>query len=175
MDAQIWGLLRSGHWQLHRISGIRRPLTDDACKTLVQMLVISRPDYANTPLLGLPDYSVSRLRRMQDIAGGMIIGTPRSAHITPGLAQLAANKTPSYLPSAEHYVSANLCVDSGHVYATELLKRWRRQDHWTRQFWFRTFGSTLCPHVFNLIQNMNYAYFLRIVLNCCNYPNRDIS
>ena len=58
---------------LQRLKLIRPCLTIDACKTLVQGLVISHLDYANAVFAGLPQCELKKLQRVQNIAAKLIL------------------------------------------------------------------------------------------------------
>ncbi len=88
MERQVNAISRSCYHQLRMIGKIRRYLTDDGCKSLVQSMITSRLDYANTLLYGLPQTLLSRLQRVQNAAARMITRTPRRHHITPILIEL---------------------------------------------------------------------------------------
>ena len=55
---------------------------------LVNCLVISRLDYCNSVLYGIPKYQRDKLQRIQNIAARMITGTQSTDHITPILKNL---------------------------------------------------------------------------------------
>ena len=72
MDKQIAAMCRSSYYHLRAISRIRVFITTDACKTLVQSYVISRLDYGNAILTGLPDYLIDRLQLVHNCAARLI-------------------------------------------------------------------------------------------------------
>ena len=51
-------------------------------------LVISRIDYCNSVLVGLPASTLAPLQRVQNAAARLILGESRRSHITPALKQL---------------------------------------------------------------------------------------
>ena len=51
-------------------------------KTLVCSLVLSRLDYCNSLLVGLPQYLIKRLQGVKNVAARSILRTPRSEHIS---------------------------------------------------------------------------------------------
>ena len=72
--------------QLPSIARIRRrSLTTTACRTIVHALVISRLDYCNAVLYGLPDAQLQKLQLVQNAAARLVTGTHRREHITPVL------------------------------------------------------------------------------------------
>ena len=58
---------------LQRIKLIRYSLSIDTCKQLVQCLVISHLDYANSILAGLPLCAINKLQRVQNMAAKLIL------------------------------------------------------------------------------------------------------
>ena len=62
MEKQISAVTKSCYYQLRLIGRIRCYITADACKSLVQALVISRLDYANSLLHGIPQSQTDRLQ-----------------------------------------------------------------------------------------------------------------
>ena len=54
----------------------------------VNAFVISRLDYCNSVLYGLPKLEHDKLQRIQNIAARLITGTKRKEHITPALKDL---------------------------------------------------------------------------------------
>ena len=88
MEQHINAVSRSCRYHLRNISRIRRYLTDDSCRTLVQSLVVSRLDYCNALLCGLPTKLTTRLQCVQNSAARVVKRVPRRAHITPILKEL---------------------------------------------------------------------------------------
>jgi hypothetical protein len=70
------------------IGRIRKYLSKEDLKRLVNALVISRLDYANSILYGLPKYELDKLQRVQNAAARLITGKKKSDHITPVLKEL---------------------------------------------------------------------------------------
>ena len=88
MDSHISQVCRSASYHLRRIGAVRRYLTTDAAKSMVNGLITSRLDYCNALLVGLPKSSTNRLQRIQNTAARIITRTPKRQHITPVLAEL---------------------------------------------------------------------------------------
>ena len=70
---------------MRNIGRIWRYLTEDATKTMIYALVISRLDYCNAVLYGLPASVTNKMQRLQNMCARMIARTRRSDHITPVL------------------------------------------------------------------------------------------
>ena len=73
---------------LRNISRVRRSLTADATKTLIQAYVISRLDYCNSLLYGIPASLMQRLQRVQNYAARVTAMAPKRDHVTPVLYKL---------------------------------------------------------------------------------------
>ena len=66
MDSFVKSKAKSIHYQLRKMFRIRKHLTDDACKTLMQAIITSRLDYSRTLFHGLNKYHLTELQRLQD-------------------------------------------------------------------------------------------------------------
>ncbi len=74
---------RSCRFALHNIRKIRPFLTKHAAQLLVQALVISRLDYCNALLAGLPSNTIKPLQMIQNAAARLVFNEPKRAHVTP--------------------------------------------------------------------------------------------
>ncbi len=74
---------RSCRFALHNIRKIRPFLTEHAAQLLVQALVISRLDYCNALLAGLPSNAIKPLQMIQNAAARLVFNEPKRAHVTP--------------------------------------------------------------------------------------------
>ncbi len=74
---------RSCRFALHNIRKIRPFLTEHAARLLVQALVISRLDYCNALLAGLPSNTTKPLQMIQNAAARLVFNEPKRAHVTP--------------------------------------------------------------------------------------------
>ncbi len=73
---------RSCRFALHNIRKIRPFLIEHAAQILVQALVISRLDYCNTLLAGLPSNTIKPLQMIQNAAARLVFNKPKRAHVT---------------------------------------------------------------------------------------------
>ena len=75
MDAQIGKVCQTCYFWIKNICRVRSD------RQIVQSLVISRLDYCNSLLQGLPKYQLTRLQRVQNAAARVIACIPRNEHI----------------------------------------------------------------------------------------------
>ena len=119
MTNHISAICRTAYMHLHNISRIRRHLTIDATKLIVHAFVMSRLDYGNVLLAGLPREHLNKLQRMQNMAARIITFTPRRNHITPILKEL-------HTPPVESKILLRVfrCLDgTAPLYIVNMLKR----------------------------------------------------
>ncbi|XP_051560628.1 uncharacterized protein LOC127444975 [Myxocyprinus asiaticus] len=98
---------RSCRFTLYNIRKIRPFLSEHATQLLVQSLVITRLDYCNALIAGLPECAIRPLQMIQNAAARLVFNQPKRAHVTPLLVSLhlmLAHKTvtgsaPAYLKS----------------------------------------------------------------------------
>ena len=67
---------------IRKLRSIKKYLTTDAMKTLVQCFVISRLDYCNSILYGISEDSLDRLQKVQNAAARLILGLRKHDHVT---------------------------------------------------------------------------------------------
>ena len=114
------------YFQLRRISKIRSFLTVDAANTLAVAFILSRLDYCNSLLAGLPDHKLAKLQRIQNSAARLVLRKPRRESATPFL------KTLHWLPvkARIEYKVSTLCYQCLHSvamppYLCELLQTYK--------------------------------------------------
>ena len=88
MDKQVTAVCKACNFHLYRLSSIRRYITTDAARSVVQALVTSRLDYCNSLLANLTNTQMKRLKSIQHKAARLVTRTPLREHITPVLKQL---------------------------------------------------------------------------------------
>ena len=88
MDHHVNSVTRTCYAQIRKIGHIRKYLTTNATKSLINSLVTSRLDYCNGLLYGLPKSTLNKLQIAQNTAARLITKTPRFDHITPILKEL---------------------------------------------------------------------------------------
>ncbi|XP_073668112.1 uncharacterized protein [Paramisgurnus dabryanus] len=74
---------RSCRFILYNIRKIRPFLDEHATQVLVQALVLSRLDYCNALLAGLPACTTKPLQMIQNAAARVVFNEPKRAHVTP--------------------------------------------------------------------------------------------
>ena len=85
MRPHINEVSQSVHYRLRCISRIQRYLDDTACAIAVQAYVVSRLDYANSVLAGVPDSELPKLQVAQNRVGRLVSQPGRREHIAPVL------------------------------------------------------------------------------------------
>ena len=76
------------YMHLRRINSIRPYLTEEAVKTLIQSVVISRLDYCNCIFVGMSLNFIRKLQLAHNAAAQFVQKPPPRAHMTPILRQL---------------------------------------------------------------------------------------
>ncbi|KAJ8397407.1 hypothetical protein AAFF_G00439560 [Aldrovandia affinis] len=84
-SSHIAAITRTCRFSLHNIRRIRPFLTQEATQLLVQALVISRLDYCNSLLAGLPACAIKPLQLVQNAAARLVFNQPK---FTPLLSSL---------------------------------------------------------------------------------------
>ena len=120
MTTHISGLqamLSSCFYQLRRIKLIQRKLPTSVAIQLVNSFVISRIDYCNSLMFGLPVYQLHRVQQVLNAAARMIFGGKREDSITPLLVKLHS------LSAVEH-VRFKICLNA----AARMIFGRKRED-----------------------------------------------
>ena len=71
------------HFHLRRISKIRKYLSINSTAKRVVSLILSRIDYCNSLLSGLPNSTIQPLQRVQNNSARLILKKKKSEHISP--------------------------------------------------------------------------------------------
>ena len=82
MDVHIKHLCRILFCQLRRLGKIRPFLSTDAANKLAVSFVLTRLDYCNSLLAGLPDNKLNKLQRIQNHAARIVLRKPRHVSAT---------------------------------------------------------------------------------------------
>ena len=76
MAVHVRRVCQVAYCHIRSIAKIRKCLTTAACKTIVHALVMSRVDYGNALLFGLPEMQLHRLQMVQNSAARLVTGCP---------------------------------------------------------------------------------------------------
>ena len=102
--SQVDMVVRSGYKLLRDISSIRKFLSDDDVKSLVNSVVISRIDNCNSLYTGLSGFNLSKLQRLQNSCARVIYGERRRDHVSGLLKKL------HWLPIRQRIIFKVLCL-----------------------------------------------------------------
>ncbi|XP_035260141.1 uncharacterized protein LOC118220385 [Anguilla anguilla] len=88
LSENIAATTRSCRFILYNIRRIRPLLTNYSTQLLVQAMILSRLDYCNSLLAGLPASATRPLQLIQNAAARLVYNLPRDSHVTPLLISL---------------------------------------------------------------------------------------
>ena len=88
MHDHISNICRSCFLELRRIASIRSFLSISSCNRLVTAFILSRLDFCNSVLFGLPKEEICRLQRIQNSAARLTLQKRKQDHVTPLLREL---------------------------------------------------------------------------------------
>ena len=88
MDSHIDHLCKTLYFFLRRLGKIRQYLSVSAANKLAVSFILSRLDYCNSLLIGLPDSKLNRLQRIQNRAAHIVLRRPRRESSVPLLRAL---------------------------------------------------------------------------------------
>ncbi len=108
---------RSCRFALHNIRKIRPFLTEHAAQLLVQALVVSRLDYCNALLAGLPANTIKPLQMIQNAAARLVFNEPKRTHVTP----LFISPALATSGSSHQVQDTDACIQNDHRLSTLLL------------------------------------------------------
>ena len=70
-------------YHVYNIRRIRKYLSQEATGTLVHALIMSRIDYCNNLLYGLPNSQLAKIQSVLNASARLVCNAPRFCHITP--------------------------------------------------------------------------------------------
>ena len=79
---------------LRQLRSVRRSVPRSVLQSLVTSLVLTRLDYGNATLVGIPQYQFNRFQSVMNAAARLVFSASRYDHITPLLRQLHWLKAP---------------------------------------------------------------------------------
>ena len=88
MAPHVKSVVKKSSFHLRNIGKARRVLIEDATKTVMQSLVMSRLDYCNVLLIGIQPDLIAKQQRLQNSAARIVTSTRKYEHITPILINL---------------------------------------------------------------------------------------
>src|SRR5664279_1022392 len=88
MRTHVTATVRSCFGALRQIRSVRRSLPRHALLTLIRALVVSKLDYCNSVLTGVPGNLLDRLQSVLNAAARLVFSARRQEHITPLLREL---------------------------------------------------------------------------------------
>ena len=109
MRAQVSSITSACFFQLRRIRQLKRILSQAALQRVVSSLVLSRLDYCNAVLAGLPASTTAPLQRVQNAAARLVANLGPRDRITAALREL------HWLPVV-YRIRFKLCVIAHGVY-----------------------------------------------------------
>ncbi|XP_066530386.1 uncharacterized protein [Hoplias malabaricus] len=118
----VTAVARSCRFSLFNIRKIRPYLTQHATQLLVQTLVISRLDYCNALLTGLPACAVRPLQMIQNAAARLVFNQPKRAHVTPLLVELHWLPLAARIKFKSLMMAFRVFTGSAPIYLNRLLK-----------------------------------------------------
>jgi len=94
MSTHINKICQSVYYHLHNIRQIRKCITQDSAKLLVQAVIMARIDSCNGLLYNVPAAHLYKLQRLQNTAARLVTYTPKFDDITPVLFNLHVHWLP---------------------------------------------------------------------------------
>ena len=88
LEPHVRSVCKRAYYQIHLVSKIRKFITEDSARTLIQSNVTTLLDYCNCLLVGLPDSLIALLQRVQNCAARIIKCVNKYSHVTPILKEL---------------------------------------------------------------------------------------
>ena len=76
------------YYILRKVAHVPHLLNEEATKTIIQALVLSKIDYCNSIYQGTPTYAINKLQRLQNMGCRIIKRLGKYDHITPHLIEL---------------------------------------------------------------------------------------
>jgi len=95
---------------LRQLRTVRRQVPTSVFQSLIVALVLSRLDYCNSVLVGLPTNLIQHLQSVQDAAARLTFRIRRSEHITPALISLHWLRVPERISFKLAVLTYDSCV-----------------------------------------------------------------
>ena len=88
MEQHVSAVVRSFFFHIRSLSKVRPYITYKAASSIAVCLILSKLDYCNSLLSGLPQKQIKRLQAVQNAAARTVMKCKKTDHITPILRQL---------------------------------------------------------------------------------------
>ena len=88
MDSQINHISKVTYLEIRRLGHLRSYLDIKEASTLASAFILSRLDYCNSLLAGLPNDKLDKLQRIQNSAARLVLRRSKYDHATPMLKEL---------------------------------------------------------------------------------------
>ena len=88
MKDHVTQVIKSAYFQIRKIRSVKKYLSKDSVKTLVNCFILSRLDYCNSLLYGISEEYLDRLQKVQNAAARLIFDLRKHDHITGTLKEL---------------------------------------------------------------------------------------
>ena len=122
MVPHVNAVCQSSFFHLLNIGFIRKYLTYDAAKIIIHAFVVSKLDYCNSLLYGLPSHLMRKLQHVQNSAARLVNQCLRFCHITPVLRDLHWLPVSSRIEFKIMLITYKVLHDRAPIYIQELLQ-----------------------------------------------------
>ena len=122
MVPHVNAVCQSSFFHLRNIGFISKYLTYDAAKIIIDAFVVSKLDYCNSLLYGLPSYLIRKLQHVQNSAARLVNQCPRFCHITPVLRDLHLLPVSFRIEFKIMLITYKVLHDRAPIYIQELLQ-----------------------------------------------------
>jgi hypothetical protein len=123
MRTHVSKTLASCYSALRRLRTIRRSVPTKTFQQLVASLVLTRLDYGNATLVGLPACQIQKLQAVMNSAARLIFNVRKRDHITPLLKELNWLKVPERISYKLAVLTFQCLHGSAPLYLSESLRR----------------------------------------------------
>ena len=123
MSAHVTATVRACFAALRMIRSVRRSLPRHALLTLVRALVVSKVDYCNSVLAGLPVTLLQRLQSVLNAAARLVYSARKSEHTTPLLRELHWLRVPERIQFRLGVLAYRCLNGTAPQYLAETLQR----------------------------------------------------
>ena len=153
MAPHVNAVCQSSFFHLRNIGFIRKYLTYDAAKIIIHAFVVSKLDYCNSLLYGLPSYLIRKLQHVQNSASRLVNQCPRIWHITPVLTDLYWLPVSFRIEFKIMLITYKVLHDRAPIYIQELLQLYTPSRNLRSSN-----GNLLVKPYFNLNSNGKRAF-----------------